>query len=231
MDLKQRNGAASENKVWYLKCNQLFANASAEIVEGAERIFTMKLHPPKSLLFDQGDTDRIIFLIKTGKVRLTRLTEDGKEVTVAILGPGDMLGEDSLFDKGAKRTTNAIVLEEALVCSSKAEDLFALVSGNADLAINVAQVLNQKLIHASAAMEDLAYAKLSERLMHLFSRLATDYGLATARGTKLDIRLTHSDIASLVGSTRESVSAEMSLLAQSGRILVDDRAITLPTNV
>ncbi len=187
------------------------------------------MHPPKTLLFDQGGTDRVIFLIKTGKVRLTRLTEDGKEISVAILGPGDMLGEETLFDKNVKRTTNAFVIEEALVCTSKADDLFALMSQNADLAINVAQVLNNKLIDASAAMEDLAYSKLSERLIHLFARLANDYGVATAGGTKLDIRLTHSDIASLVGSTRESVTAEMTVLAEEGRIVVQDRAIILPS--
>jgi len=229
MGFKQRNGTVSHNKVWYLKNNQLFAKASAQIVEGAEEIFTMELHPPKALLFDQGDTDRVIFLIKTGKVRLTRLTEDGKEVTVALLGPGDMLGEETLFDQSAQRTTNAVVIEEALVCTAKADDLFALMSGNAELAINVAQVLNDKLIDASVAMEDLAYSKLSERLMHLFARIAADYGVAAPRGTKLDIRLTHSEIASLVGSTRESVSAEMTALAQSGRIVVEDRSIVLPS--
>ncbi len=93
--MKRRNGQVAENKVLFLNCNQLFANASADVVEGAEQIFTMKLHPPKSLLFDQGDT---------------------------------------------------------------------------------------------AAMEDLAYAKLSERSMHLFSRLVAGYGLPTPRSTKLDIR-------------------------------------------
>lgn len=85
------------------------------------------------------------------------------------------------------------------MCSPKAESFFGLVWEKADLAISEAQVLNQKLIHASAAMQDFTYAKSSERLMHLFSRLATEYGLATPRGRKLDIRLTHSDIALLVG--------------------------------
>jgi len=77
-------------------------------------------------------------------------------------------------------------------------------------------------------MEDLAYAKISDRLLHLFNRLASEHGVETEAGTSIDVRLTHSDIASLIGSTRETVSLEMSNLAKSGAIRYDGKRITLP---
>ncbi len=223
----QQHGSSMENKVWYLRQNRLFASAGEDAVDNSEHIFKTCIFPKKSLVFDQGDPTRIVYLVKRGKVRLTRATADGKEVTVAILGAGDIFGEETLFDD-QPRTTHAVCLEECLLCTAKADDLFALLAGNPTLAMNVAKVLSDRLVDASATMEDLAYAKIADRLMHLFSRLAAEHGIETPAGVLVDIRLTHADIASLIGSTRETVSLEMSNLIRAGRIASDGKAITIP---
>ena len=75
-----------ENKVWYLRQNRLFEASSDDAIDGGDRIFTTCVFPKRSMVFDQGDPTRIVYLIKRGKVRITRLTSDGKEVTVAVLG-------------------------------------------------------------------------------------------------------------------------------------------------
>ncbi len=133
----------TENKIWYLKKNRLFANVPVEAIAGSEGIFTMELLPKRSTFFDQGDAKKVVFLIKTGRVRIARNTADGKEVTVAILGPGDMFGEDALFG-GGERTTVATCMEETLICKAHADDLFGLLAGNSALALNVAQMLNDR---------------------------------------------------------------------------------------
>jgi CRP/FNR family cyclic AMP-dependent transcriptional regulator len=217
---------ASENKVWYLAQNRLFANSSLEAVAGAEHIFKISLLPKRTLVFDQGDRSRIVYLIKRGRVRIARLTADGKEVTVALLGPGDIFGEDALFDEYT-RTTVAVCMEETLICAAPASELFSLLSTNPKLALNVAAILSDRLGDASATIEDLAYAKVSERLLHLFERLAGEHGRQTPEGTLLDIRLTHQDIASVIGSTRETVSAELTLLAKAGALKQDGGYIIL----
>jgi CRP/FNR family transcriptional regulator len=216
-----------ENKVWYLRQNRLFEQAGEDAIAGGDQIFKTSVYPKRSMVFDQGDPTRVVFLVKRGKVRITRLTADGKEVTVAVLGAGDMFGEETLFD-AQPRTTHAVCIEESLLCTAKADDLFALLSRNPTLALNVAKILSDRLVDASATMEDLAYAKISDRIMHLFERLAVEHGIATERGTNIDVRLTHADIASLIGSTRETVSLEMSNLAKSGAILYDGKRIILP---
>jgi len=217
-----------ENKVWFLKKNRLFANTPDEtVVEGAE-IFTMQLMPKRSTFFDQGDANKVVFLIKTGRVRIARNTADGKEVTVAILGPGDMFGEDALFG-GTERTTVATCMEETLICKAHADDLIGLLTGNSGLALNVAQMLSDRLGDASATIEDLAYAKISDRLVNLFERLAGELGRPADDGTFLDVRLTHQDIASIIGSTRETVSLEMNHLVRAGQIKQAGGYITLLT--
>jgi CRP/FNR family transcriptional regulator len=226
-ELAARMERSLENKVWYLRQNRLFEAANDDAIDSGDRIFTTCVYPKRSMVFDQGDPTRIVYLIKRGKVRITRLTADGKEVTVAVLGAGDMFGEETLFDE-QPRTTHAVCIEECLLCTAKADDLFALLSRNPALALNVAKILSDKLVDASAAMEDLAYAKISDRIMHLFERLAQEHGVPAAMGTLIDVRLTHADIASLIGSTRETVSLEISKLAKAGAIVYDGKTITLP---
>jgi CRP/FNR family cyclic AMP-dependent transcriptional regulator len=218
----------TENKIWYLKKNRLFANAPVDAIVDGEKIFTMELLPKRATFFDQGDATKVVFLIKTGRVRIARNTTDGKEVTVAILGPGDMFGEDALFG-GSERTTVATCMEETLICKAHADDLFALLAGNSALALNVAQMLNDRLSDASATIEDLAYAKISDRLVNLFERLAVELGRPSDDGTLLDVRLTHQDIASIIGSTRETVSLEMNALVRAGQIKQEGGYITVLT--
>ena len=219
--------AMVENKVWYLSQNRLFEHASDESIANSQDLFTTTLFPKRAAIFDQGDPTRLVYLVKRGKVRIARLTTDGKDVTVAVLGAGDIFGEETLFDKGP-RMTHATCMEETLVCTARADDLFGLLSNDPTLALNVAKILSDRLVDASATMEDLAYAKVTDRLMHLFLRLAHEHGVETPDGIILDVRLTHADIASLVGSTRETVSLEMSNLAKAKRIAYDDRRITIP---
>jgi CRP/FNR family transcriptional regulator len=216
-----------ENKVWYLRRNRLFAEASDATIEGSEHIFKTTLFPKRSLVFDQGDPTRLVYLIKRGRVRVSRLTPDGKEVTVAVLGAGDLFGEETMFEPGP-RTTVATCMEESLLCTARAEDLFALLSRNPTLALNVAKILSDRLGDVSASMEDLAYARVADRIMHLFQRLADEHGIAVEDGVRIEVRLTHADIASLIGSTRETVSLEMANLLKAGRLHSVGGHIVLP---
>ncbi len=218
---------SEQNKVWYLKRNRFFIDTDAAGVEQFEHLFTIVEYPRRALIFDHGDPTRVVYFIKRGAVRIARLTEDGKEVTVAVLGPGDLFGEESLFGD-APRSTVAVAIDDVLLCTSKAEDLFTVLRSDPHLAMNVAKVLNERLGDAIATMEDLAYANVPDRIMHLLGRLADEHGVPAPGGITLDVRLTHADIASLIGSTRETVSLELANLARAGRIAYDGKLITLP---
>ena len=214
-----------DNKVFYLKNNRLFSGAGERVDETAH-IFTTVLYPAKTAVFEQGDPTRLVYLVKRGNVRISRLTPDGKEVTVAILGAGDIFGEETLFEHG-ERSTVATTVGETLLCTAKADDLFQLLSQDPELALNVAKIVHERLNDASATIEDLAYAKVSDRLLHLFERLAHEHGIEVDGGLRIDVRLTHADIASLIGSTRETVTVELANLARDGKIRSDHGTFTL----
>ena len=217
------------NKVWYLKQSPLFANLDGEAVEGVSGIFCMAQYPRKTLLFDVGDTERSIFVIKTGSVRISRLTAEGKEIILALLTPGDVFGEEMLFDS-AERTTIAVIHEDALLCRCTADDLFSMLAKDATMAMNVARMLSKRLEENGASVEDLAYAKLADRIMNVLTRLGEEHGIMTTDGIVLPMKLTHAELAALVGSTRESVSVEVSNLVKHRLLKIKGRNFILPTH-
>jgi CRP/FNR family transcriptional regulator len=219
--------ATETNKVWYLKQNRLFEESADDDVTRFADLFTMQTFPRKALIFDQYDPARTIYLIKTGTVRIARITPDGKEVTIAVLGKGDLFGEEALF-ADRPRTTFAVVVDEALLCMSRAEDLVELLNHEPKMAMNVANLMSDRLLELTATVEDLSYARLSDRLVHLIERLAIEHGKPCEGGIELTIRLTHADIASLVGSTRETVSLELARLIRAGRLRQKGQALVVP---
>jgi len=216
-----------ENKLWYLKRSKLFERATEETVSHCEHFFTQQLFPKRSHIFDQGDPARMVYLVKSGKVKLVRHTEDGKEILLTVLGPGDLFGEEVVFQEQIERSTIAECLEPSLVCMAKAENVYAMLSRHPVLALNVAKYLLEQRDDALSVVEEVAYLKVPERILRLFDRLAAEHGKPVAGGTLLDLRLTHADIASLVGSTRETVSQQLSLLAKAGRIRMNGKSIVL----
>jgi len=217
-----------ENAVWYLRQHRLFDGTTDAVVRDCMHLFVQRTYEPRSVLFEQGDAARIVYLVKRGKVRITRMNADGKDITLAILGPGDIFGEELVFQENVLRTTQAKVIEQAYLCLSRMQDLFAILSRHPIVAINIARYLQGQRDAAVSAVEDLTFLKVPDRIVRLFERLGHDYGVAEARGIRIDLHLTHAEIASLVGSTRETVSLELGRLVRAGRILSSDGYFVLP---
>ena len=216
------------NKVWYLQQSRLFSDTSGGDVDAYQHLFRMQTLPKRTRVFDVGDPARIVYLVKYGKIRLARLTPDGREVTVALLGAGDIFGEETLFDRDQPRSTVAICVEETLLCMSRADDLMALLWSDPHVAFNVAKILSGRLDDASETIEDVSYAKVPDRIVHLFERLSHEHGRRVSGGMRIDVALTHGEIASAIGSTRETVSLELGKLIRAGRVRQDGHAFVLP---
>ena len=217
-----------ENKLWYLKRSKLFERASDETVANYEHLFVQKLVPAKTVIFNQGDHACTVYLVKSGKVKIARTTSDGKEVLVSLLGAGDLFGEEVVFsNEGLERTTVARCVETSLLCMARAEDVYAIVLRNPVLALNIAKYLREQRDDALAIVEDVAYLKVHDRLLRLLDRLAQEHGVPSKDGTLLNVRLTHADLASLIGSTRETVTLQISSLIRNGHLFMSGKYMVL----
>jgi CRP/FNR family transcriptional regulator len=110
---------------------------------------------------------------------------------------------------------------------ARASDLFGLFTRNPILSMNVAKYLREQLDEALNVSEDVAYLKVSDRILRLLERLAVEHGKPVEGGTLLGVRLTRAEMASLIGSTRETVSAQFAQLVRDGKIRLAGKAIVL----
>jgi len=216
------------NKVWYLGQNRLFRGVPAAEIEKFAHLFHERDYKPKEVVFFEGDLGDAIYLLKTGHVRIYRLTEDGKEMTLAVLGPGAVFGELALFDESV-RTTYAEAVDASHICAASVEDFSRLMGHRPQLTSMVAREIARRREAAETRIAELAYGTVRGRLALALRQLADEHGERAPDGTiRIALRLSHGELAHIIGTSRESCTVELGKLQREGIIAVGaDRTIAI----
>jgi CRP/FNR family cyclic AMP-dependent transcriptional regulator len=172
----------------------------------------------------QGDPGDSIYVLRSGRVRLSRITDDGREFTLAFLKPGELFGELALVDPAREVAAEAVEASEAVAV--RREDFEALLARRPDLGLKVTKLLGARNKLMAEKVEDLVFRSVPARLAGLLLSLAKDFGIGGDRGTRFAFKITHRELASCIGSSRETVSqiltsfARERLIARSGRQII-----------
>ena len=202
----------------------IFAGAPpAALATLAERLST-ESYPKGTVLFHQGDPGDSVLVLETGAIKVSNLSPDGREVVMALLGPGEMLGELSIFDSGV-RTADATAIEDttALVLS---HDVFRpFLEEHPAVAIHLLEVLAVRLRETNEALQDAIFSDVPGRLAKRFVDLAERYGVADGDGedTLIDLALTQEQLAQMVGAARESVNKAVASFVSRGWVAMRGR--------
>lgn len=199
--------------------------ASEEIAD-LDRIGRRVLHRAGEFCFLQGDPGDAVFLLRSGRVRLSRITTDGRELTLAYLKPGEPFGELALVD-GGPRETQAEAVEDSEVTQIRTEDLESLLASRPRLAITFTRLLGQRNKAMADKVEDLVFRDVPARLAGLLLALASDFGVRGDRGTRFPFKITHRELAACIGSSRETVSQTLTLFARDRLIARKGRQIII----
>jgi CRP/FNR family transcriptional regulator len=210
-----------------LSTSFLFRGLDHETIACTLNCFRTERRVARTSLFVQGDAARNVHIIGEGRVKTTRVTESGRELALAILGPDEILGEDVLLDNATLRSTTAMCLEDSVIHTISAQAFHKLSSSDPIIAMNVARQCVAKLDATFNSIEDLAGLPVPKRILGLLERLAIKYGSEVEHGTRIDVPLTHHEVAALIGSTRETVSLEINNLIRAGRLRVQRRQFLL----
>ena len=170
-------------------------------------------------IFHKESTDRTLYLIASGRVRIYLPSESGREVTLNVCGPGEAIGELALLD-GQPRSASAQALDDVVVYTLHHEE-FARLLNTSPLAAAVIQVLAARLRRATDDTESLALVDVFGRLARRLLELAERYGSGR------EIELSQTDLASLVGATRETVNRALGTFRQQGLIELRDQRIVI----
>jgi CRP/FNR family cyclic AMP-dependent transcriptional regulator len=156
----------------------------------------------------RGDPGTGMVIIVSGRVRISLVSEDGREVTLTVLGPGEVLGEMTLLD-GGDCSADATAQEDCVLLALERTQFLRLLRSNSDLCLHLMDVLCQRLRRSNAALEDMALLDLSARLGRLLLRLCEDYGVKCPGGTRIEVKLSQKDLSSLAGASREKVNKQL----------------------
>ncbi|MCB2188145.1 MAG: Crp/Fnr family transcriptional regulator [Deltaproteobacteria bacterium] len=180
------------------------------------------------VIFYQGDAANQMFLIKGGVVKLSKVTEEGAEITLDIRGPGDSLGENMLNEEpGTEFPVTASCLQDTIICGFTRQGFESLVLAHPNIGLMVIRNLSQRIESLTSRVGSMSHTTLEERLYQVLCTVAKEHGQATKRGLALAMPFTHEELAFLVGAHRVSITRAMKALKEAGRIIQDGRTLIL----
>ncbi len=181
--------------------------------------------PKHHVIFAPGIPSEAIYFIEKGRVRLTRLSPEGKTVILALLGPGDLIGE-AAWESG-EHDSYAETVEDTRLYQIGRESFQNFVRENPDFGLRLIQIIGVRLKEAQARIEDLVFRPVPSRVARLLLSLAESHGKVTPNGIRVEFRLTHQEIANLVGSSRVTVTQILNRFRQSHWIDIESKRVTI----
>lgn len=168
---------------------------------------------------DADEMVNALFLIASGRVQLYRTTRDGRRFVIATLGPGSMFGEASLLG-GQGPDTRAVALESGSVWVMPAQQALEVSSTDAMFGFGLMQAIGQRVVEAENRLEQMAYSTIASRLAGLLLELGRD-------DPKGVVRVTHQELADMLGTWRETISKTLQDFRRRGLVASGRRQLTL----
>lgn len=206
----------------------VFEHLSEEDLHALGDTAVRKRYERGEAIFRQGQRAEDMFLIKAGRVKLTKVTEEGEEMTLDIRQAGDFIGENALNEEIDYPVT-ATCLEESLTCGFTKDRFERLVLDRPTIGLQVIKNLSRRIDSLTSRIGNMSMTNLEERLYRVLVNVAREHGIQSGTGLKILFPLTHEDLSFLVGAHRVSITRAIKALRESGRILMDGRNLIVRT--
>lgn len=177
-------------------------------------------------IFYQGNPPFGLYCVSSGKIKISKVGNDGKESIIRIAHAGDVLGHRSLFSNENYSAT-ATTIEDAAICFIDKKFIYKAIQEQPTIALNLIQKLSREMGAAEAMSASMCQKNVRERLAELFLMLQKTYGIEEKGRIKLDIKLTREEIASMIGTANETVIRFISEFKEEGLIEQDGKTISI----
>jgi CRP-like cAMP-binding protein len=204
----------------------IFQGLSEDAVDPvASRLETITL-PRGRVIFNEGEPGDSMYIVMTGKIKLSRRAPDGRENVLAVMGPSDQFGELSVFDPGP-RTATATAVTAGTLLGLGHDDLQPLLTQRPEVAVRLLAALARRLRRTNEAMADLVFSDVPGRVAKALLDLAKRFGVETEEGLRVTHDLTQEELAQLVGASRETVNKALADFASRGFLRLEGRAVVI----
>lgn len=210
--------------IWYLKKIPLFEGLPQEAMRQLLPNLEMREVRRRQVLYIPGDPGQSVFFLNGGRVKVSKVTRDGRELTLAYRVPGDLFGELCL-GHGKPREKMAEAVETALVTEVARQAVEDLIEQYPSLAWELIRISNDRRTEVEARVARLIFRDVKSKLAELLLSLVKEFGVEDVRGTLIAIKITHQEMANLIGSTRETVSFTLSQFRKKSLITMQGRKV------
>ena len=204
----------------------LFAALDVEAAAALRASMTEVRARKGQVIFVEGEPGDRLYVIVEGKITLGHGAGDGRETLLAVLGPGEMFGELSLFDPG-RRTATATALTDAVVLGLGRDSLRPWLTGRPEVAEKLLQALAQRLRRTEDAMADLVFSDVPGRVAKALLELADKFGVVRDSELYVEHDMTQEELAQLVGASRETVNKALAEFVNRAWLRVEQRSVTI----
>ncbi|VAX37141.1 Transcriptional regulator, Crp/Fnr family [hydrothermal vent metagenome] len=216
-----------DDNFWYLKKSDLFERLTPEQIDRLESRCKAKTFKRGEIVYLPNDLNDLVLLVSSGRVKLYHITSDGKQALLALVDPGELFGELALLGN-SKREEYAETMESTTLILIPGKEIRQLMDEHPSVSVGVTRLMGFRMQRIERRLKSILFRSNRERLIHLLLELAEKYGRPTVEGVLLSIKLSHQDLASIIGSTRETVTVVLGELQDEKSISIEKRRITLP---
>lgn len=212
-----------------LKKIDLFKDLSDEDFSELEPYLTTTLYKKKDDIFTEGDAPEWFYIVSTGKIKVTKISHEGKEIILEIISPHDIFGGVAVL-RNFPYPANAVAMEDSEVVKISRKNLMRLVDRFPNLMYCIALQLGDRMKSSYDSLKNIALERVEARIAALLLKLSNKVGHETNEGLVIDMRLTKQDVADMVGTTVETSIRTFSkfkkdglLTDTDGKIIIKDR--------
>jgi len=214
------------DKLSLLQSVPIFSELSpSDLNKIAERMI-QRTYTKGQMILLEDDLGQTFFVIAGGSVKITRLSDDGREVILAMLGESDFFGEMSLLD-GAGRSANVVALDSSEVLTLARNDFLEILQEYPKISISLLEELTQRIRKSDQQIESLSLSDVEQRIGITLIRLAEELGTIKHGTVKINNLPYQQDIANMAGTSRETVSRTFKLLEEKGLVAREGRNLTI----
>jgi CRP/FNR family cyclic AMP-dependent transcriptional regulator len=207
------------------KC-EVLAESPLDTLQAVLQGLTVGSYRPRQVIYLPGDRAQAVHFLTSGRIKISKVTRDGKELTLAYRNEGDFFGEPCLLD-GGPREEMAEAMDASTTVEIQRDALDEVLRNDGVAAYKFARALIARRKDLESRVEQLIFKDVGAKLAELLLSLGQEHGVLDERGVVVGLKITHQEMANLIGSTRETVSLTLSQFKRKGLIQTEGRRVIL----
>ncbi|MCL5030857.1 MAG: Crp/Fnr family transcriptional regulator [Bacteroidetes bacterium] len=217
---------AEKTKLWYLENFNLFKDLNEENMMTLNQISSLKELAKDQPIYFAAEASKAIFFLKTGRVKIVKYSNDGKENILTLINPGEIFGEMAYLEE-EQRTDFAVTLEPSIICAINKNDLAEFINKNPSLNLKLTKLIGLKLRSYSERIEDLVFKDANQRIISFILRLSQKSGKELGGQIFIKPFLKHQDIGEITACSRQTVNYLLTDLRDKGIINFDRNKLVI----